>query len=129
MKGNTNAQPNVQPYVRKGYTKEIITMASLPGITITKSDNIDDACRVIYNDNTASFQFSFGISGTFTGTSGWQSLYNSSVYDSSIPPYLIYVPVQSGHWSILWGKYVYLSNGESVNTQVRFTLTVPRNTV
>lgn len=123
----SNVGNNVQPVkivngepVAIPFRQASLTANSIPGLTLTWTDNAP-AAHVAYRvGGFIVFNFSVQIQGTMTGTSNWYRIFDvpTSLLDAGeniAYPYFI----SSGTNNLLNGINLYMTNGQTLNTTIR----------
>ena len=115
--------------VHPTYTRSEIQFKSIPGITITASDNNINSKCFIKCGNILIISLSITISGTYTGTSGWQLLYDFPAGTNGISaPYLVGVILSDGtRTNIHQGRYFNFTNGVTYNHSLNVQLVCSYN--
>lgn len=99
-----------------------IEKTTVAGITTGWSDGVDNAHRAYRNGKQVVMNIALQITGTFTGTAGWQKLFELPTSllepgESFAIPYM--VSVNDGVDStLLNGNLMYFDNGQTVNFRV-----------
>ena len=125
--GSLASNPSV---MHPTYTHQNITFNTLSGLTITATDNNENSKGFELCGNILIVNLSIKISGTYTGTTGWQTLFDWPAGTNNIrAPYLITVTDYTDGTAtrVHQGRYMYFTNGQTYDIRLNTQITCPYN--
>ena len=125
--GSLASNPSV---VHPTYTHQNITFNTIDGLTITPADNNNNSKGFELCGNILVINLALNITGTYTGTTGWQTLFDWPAGTNGIrAPYLMNVIDFSSNSCIRLhqGRYLYFTNGTTYNYQFNCQVICPYN--
>ena len=125
--GSLASNPSV---MHPTYTHQEITFNAISGLTITPADNNSNSKGFELCGNILVINLALNITGTYTGTTGWQTLFDWPAGTNGIKaPYLMNVIDFSSNSCIRLhqGRYLYFTNGTTYNYQFNCQVICPYN--